>query len=166
VDEFLSRSGLPATLTSPYSFYTNRIYLAELVEAGAALFGARNSVSLTLFWRENEPVSASGTVLPDAFASVNRFRQRGGIVAAGHNLSGSSTLTASVQRTYTLSDDTSIGADGNDIDSTEDVLRVTLTHRLSAATLVAAGARWVDFDSNVLDSFRERAVFASLTHRF
>jgi uncharacterized protein (PEP-CTERM system associated) len=166
VDEFLARAGLPATLTSPYSFYTNRIYVADLVEAGAGLFGARNSVSLTLFWRENEPVTASGNVLPDAFASVNRFRQRGGVVAAGHNLSGSSTVTASVQRTYTLSDDTSIGADGNDIDSTEDVLRVTLTHRLSAATQVAAGARWVDFDSNALDSFREHAVFASLTHRF
>jgi uncharacterized protein (PEP-CTERM system associated) len=166
VDEFLARAGLPAVLTSPYAFYTNQIFVASLVEAGTGLFGVRNAVSLTLFWRENEPVTAGGAVLPDAFATVNNFRQRGGIVAASHILSARSTVTATAQRTYTLSTDTRIQPDGSEIDSTEDVLRLTLTHQLSPATSAAAGVRWVDFDSNVRNSFREHALFASLTHRF
>jgi uncharacterized protein (PEP-CTERM system associated) len=166
VDEFLARSGLPPVLTSPYTFYTNRIYVTSLVEAGAGLFGARNSVSLTVFWRDNEPVTAGGTVLPDTFNVVNRFRQSGGIVAVSHSLSARTVVTASVRRTYTFSDSFT-GSSDNEIESTEDILRVTVTHRLSDDTLVAAGARWVDFDSELpLDSFVERAVFAAINHRF
>lgn len=37
VKQFLERAGLPPTLTQPYSFYTNQIYLAQQVSGSVAL---------------------------------------------------------------------------------------------------------------------------------
>jgi uncharacterized protein (PEP-CTERM system associated) len=162
IDQFLLRSGLPSELTSPFTFYTNRVYIANQVNATATLFGARNAVSLGVFWRENEPVSAGDTGLPDAFTTFGAFEQYGAIISASHNLSALSTATISLVRTYTGSDP----GDGAQVDSTQDTLRITVTRQLSPQTYGAAGARWVEFDSNLANDHREHALFASITHRF
>jgi uncharacterized protein (PEP-CTERM system associated) len=162
IDEFLLRSGFPPELTSPFTFYTNRVYIANQVQATTTVFAARNALSLRLFWRENEPVSAGDSALPDVFTTFNAFEQRGAVLSASHNLSARSTVTVSLLRTYTESD----RSDGQQEDSTQDTFRLTVTHQLSPQTSGAAGARWVEFDSNVGNDYREHALFASITHRF
>jgi uncharacterized protein (PEP-CTERM system associated) len=163
VDEFLLRSGLPPTLIAPYTFYTQQVYVAERIEGTATLFGVRNSIAFTLFWHDNEPVTATGASLPDVFNTTQDFRQQGGIVAATHQLSARTALTFSAQRTYASSKGATSTPENKSI---EDTLRLTMTHRLTPKTLGTIGLRWMDFDSEPSPGFKEHALFAAVAHDF
>jgi uncharacterized protein (PEP-CTERM system associated) len=168
VEDFLISSALPATLDGPLTFYTNRVYLSERVDATAGLFGVRNALTFTLFYRDNEPVSElqDDNPVPEVFTIANRLEQWGGVVAFSHNLTVRTAVTASVRRTYSISTEPVV-AGFTDIDSTEDVYRLTLNNQLGPRTSAVAGLRWVDFDSERPNSsYQERAVFVGISHRF
>jgi uncharacterized protein (PEP-CTERM system associated) len=168
VEDFLISSALPATLDGPLTFYTNRVYLSERVDATAGLFGVRNALTFTLFYRDNEPISElqDDDPVPEVFTIANRLEQWGGVLAFSHNLTVRTAVTASVRRTYSISTEPVV-AGFEDIDSTEDVYRLTLNNQLGPRTSAVAGLRWVDFDSErPSSSYQERAVFVGISHRF
>jgi uncharacterized protein (PEP-CTERM system associated) len=166
VNDFITRSGLPPTLGDPLSFYTNRILVTNSVDFTAGLFGVRNAISFTLFYRENDPVTPAGQTLPDFLVSATALEQRGAVLAATHNITARSALSASVRRTYSVSSNNLV-LNGQDIDSTQDVVRLTLTQQVTPRTHAAAGVRWVNFDSELpSSSYEERAVYVAISHRF
>jgi uncharacterized protein (PEP-CTERM system associated) len=167
VEDFLASSGLPPSLNGPLSFYTNRVYLANRVDASAGLFGVRNALTFALFYRDNEPITPSGEdVIPEVFAFSNRLKQRGGVLTVSHNLSARSAITASVRRTYSESTEL-IASEITQIDATEDVFRLTYNQLLTPKTSAAAGLRWVEFDTERPNSsYDEHAVFVAISHRF
>jgi uncharacterized protein (PEP-CTERM system associated) len=166
VEDFIQRSGLPATLSDPLSFYNNRVVVTNAVDATAGLFGVRNALTFTLFYRKNDPVTAAGQQLPSFLLNNNaELEQRGAILAASHNLSARTAISASVRRTYSVSSPTTFG--GQEIDSTQDVVRVTISDQINPRTGAAAGVRWINFDSEVpSSSYQEHAVYVAISHRF
>jgi uncharacterized protein (PEP-CTERM system associated) len=170
VDEFLQSSGLPATLNGPLTYYTNRVYLWDRVDASAGLFGARNSLTFTAFYRKSRAVSDTtqegNSVLPqDIFAVASQVEQKGGVVAYSHNLSERSALIFSYRRTLTETIDPVPGLPV--FHATEDLYRITLNQRISPSTYGAMGVRYVDFSSDRPNSsYKERAVFVAVSHRF
>jgi uncharacterized protein (PEP-CTERM system associated) len=165
VQQFAERAGLPPTLTQPFSFYTNQIYLAEQVSGSVALLGRRNTIELTVFWQQNEAITASGTILPGALVGSNQFRQRGVTLNVSHQLSALSAVTVSANRLYALSVNPSVTFVGSDPESTQDTIRLGWTHRLSPQTDGSLWLRWVNFDS-VTSPYREHAVLAAIAHSF
>jgi len=163
VKRFLERSGLPPSLTQPYTFYTNQIYLAEQVTGSVALLGRRNTAELTLFWQENEPITTSGDVLPGVLVTFDRLRQRGARLTFSHRLSGFSSVALTANRLYSLTDSGVTSVD--EIDSIEDTVRLSLTHQLSPRSDGSIAVQWVNFNSDV-SPYRELAVTAALAHSF
>ncbi len=165
VNEFLARSGLPATLFGPVAYYTNQIFVGSNISASAGLFGVRDALTLNFFWHKNDPVAATGTPVPDVIALGNRYTDRGVALSASHNFSALLGLTATLSRTYTTSN-APVGAIGT-LESTQNAFRVVATQQLSAATQVLGGFRWIRFDSNLPgNQYNEQALFAAITHRF
>ncbi len=165
VKQFLARAGLPPTLTEPTSFYTNQIYLAEQVSGSVALLGRRNTIDVTVFWQENQPVTASGDVLSGVFLTSDRLRQWGVTLNVSHRVSAFSTVTLHATRLYALSVNPNVAFADADIESTQDTVRLGLTRQLSPKTDASVGLRWSDFDS-VVNPYRELAALAVLGHSF
>jgi uncharacterized protein (PEP-CTERM system associated) len=166
VEDFLQSSGLPATLNGPLTFYTNRIYVFNRVDASIGLFGARNALTFNVFYRESEAVSPTpDNPLPDVFALASRLEQRGAQAAFSHNLDALSAVTFTVRRTLSETTDPLPGLPV--VEATEDLYRLVYNRRLSARTTGAVGLRYVDFDSDRPNtSYEERAVFVAVSHRF
>jgi uncharacterized protein (PEP-CTERM system associated) len=166
VQDFLRSSGLPATLDGPVTYFTNRIYVLNRVDASIGLFGARNALTFNAFYRDSEAVSPTpDDPLPDVFALASRVEQRGAQAALSHNLSARSAVTLSVRRTLTETTDPEPGLPV--VEATENLYRLTYNRWLSARTSGAVGLRYVDFDSDRPNSsYQERAVFVAVSHRF
>ena len=164
VKQFLERAGLPPSLTQPYTFYTNQIYLSEQLAGSFALLGRRNTVELTFFWQDNEPITASGDFLPEALVSANRLQQRGARATFSHRLSGFTTVALTANRLYSLTTSSSAVV-ADEIQSIEDTVRLSLTRRLSPRTDGSIAVQWANFDSDI-SPYRELALSAALAHTF
>lgn len=165
VQQFLTSAGLPPTLTQQYSFYTPQIYLANQVTGSVALLGRRNTIELTLFWQENEPITASGAANPGIVVGFNEFRQQGITLNFSHRLSALSTVTFSANRVYARTTDPTVSFSASRIESTQDALRLSWTRQLGPGTDGSLGVRWVNFDSDV-SPYQELAGIAALIHSF
>jgi uncharacterized protein (PEP-CTERM system associated) len=164
VREFLDRGGLPPTLTEPYTFYTNQVYVAEQVRASVALVGRRSLADLTLFWQQNEPITLSGDPLAGVFATSNRFRQRSASLTLSHRVTPLSSIALVGIRTYAESSIPDAPAAARS-KSTQDTVRLSLTRQLSPDTNASVGLRWASFDGDTL-TYREQAVLLALAHTF
>jgi uncharacterized protein (PEP-CTERM system associated) len=162
VQQFLSAAGLPADLAQSYTFYANQIYLAEQWSGSVALLGRRNTIELTLFWQDNEPISADGSSLPLVIGNADRLRQKGGRAVVTHRLTPSASLSFTASRLYSTS---TAAAGAASFDTTEDTLRLVLSRQLAPRTNGSVGLRWVDSDSDI-GSYRENAIFVSVAHTF
>lgn len=118
-----------------------------------------------MFWQENEPVTASGTILPGVLAASNQFRQRGVTLNVSHRLSALSTVSLNATRLYALSVSPSVALAVPRIESIQDTVRLGLTRQLGQRTDGSLGVRWVNFDSDV-SPYHELAVLAALAHSF
>ena len=167
VEDFLATSGLPPTLNGPVNFFTNRVYTVNRVDAMAGLFGVRNAVTFTLFYRENDPVTTNEVAnVPEIFNFSNKLQQRGGVVEYSYNFDALSALTTSVRRTYSKSTEL-VNTGLTDFTATENVFRIALSRRLTPDTTGAVGLRWVNFDTDRPNSsYDEQAVFVAVSHRF
>jgi uncharacterized protein (PEP-CTERM system associated) len=164
VEDFLLRSGLPSTLLTSQTFYTNQVYVAEQIDGTVTVFGGRNRLWLTLFWDDNEPVTTDAPTLAVALGTAGPFKQHGGIVGFTRDLGPRTAITFSAQRTDSTG--TRTGTAPADAKSTEDTLRVIMHHQLTPKTSAAIGVRWVDFDSDFRSDYRERAAFGGVRHDF
>jgi uncharacterized protein (PEP-CTERM system associated) len=162
VQQLLTAAGLPQTLTQPYTFYANQIYLAEQWSGSVAFVGRRNSVELAIFWQQDKPITAGGVELPILIGSSERLRQQGGRLTLSHKLTPFSSLTLTASRLYSTSD---TGVGQSSLESIEDAVRITLSRRLTPRTTGGVGYRWMNSDSDTTP-YTENALFATLAHTF
>jgi uncharacterized protein (PEP-CTERM system associated) len=170
VRQFLQGTGLPPSLTQPYSFHTNQVYVSEQWTGSVVLLGRRNTVEFTAFWQQNDPV-ATGSAAPPGVTPFTPFRQQGFTLNFSHRLSGFSSVTLSANRLYTQTVDSSALAATSQAKSIQDTVRIGLTHQLGQKTDGSIGLRWVNFDSSgsaslVGPPYQELAVLAALAHSF
>jgi uncharacterized protein (PEP-CTERM system associated) len=161
VREFLDSAGLPPSLTQPYSFYANTIYVSEQWSGSVGFLGRRITADLAVFWQDNSPLSSAGFSAASAFA-YDPFRQMGVTLNFTHRMSRLTSVTLGASRLETKRTGTPAPGLG---DSTQDTTRVGLTHQLGPKTEATVAFRWSNFDS-ATDPYRERAVLAALAHSF
>jgi uncharacterized protein (PEP-CTERM system associated) len=160
VDQFISDRGLPPTLTGPLNLYSQQVLLQESQSATVGLLGARNTVLLTIFNVDTQPIVASGNPLPPALAGATNNRQTGASLLWSHKLSPSLVMDATIERFRTVAND-QLGAKSN-----QTAARLVLSSPLSAKTTLFAGARYQTFSSNVAFAYNETAAFVGFTHTF
>lgn len=163
VRQFMQTAGIPASLSGPVSFYTQRVFLRDGVDASFAILGRRNSITFTAFNVENTRISAdANTLAQDAFLVSERFRQRGFGIHADHRLTPSTSIGATASQTYTRQEQPT------QLDIRNDQYAVNLNHALSAKTAAFAGVsvnRFKTEDPGLADS-DATSVFVGLHHRF
>ena len=163
VERFLLNTGTPAFLASSLAFYTERIFLREAVDGSFAIIGARNSITFTAFYSESTEISPdAAAIFPDPFVLGDRFTQRGFGAQASHRLAPSTSLGASVTRTYTTRDEPIRS------ESRDDYATITLNYTISPKTSALAGVSITHFDTEgtVFSNQDTTSVFIGLTHRF
>jgi len=160
VDNFIQEHGLPPVLTSPVNLYTEQILLAENLNATMGLLGKRNSLFLTAFYLHNEPITGSGSTLPNVSAGGNNNTQTGANLTWTHNLTPLTTLnlTATALRTVANSPLTGTTRQG--------AVSLQASTLVSARTTLRFGARYQVLRSDVTTDYVEGAIFAGLTYTF
>ena len=106
IEQFLAKTGLPATLASPVDFYSPSITLQESVTASVALIGVRNTITFSVFYLKSDAISGTGAVLPPALQFGQNNTQTGGGVSLSHSLTGLTNLTASASYNRTTANTT------------------------------------------------------------
>jgi len=163
VQQFLSRTGLPEFLTQPISFYNNQILLQERVEAAFSLFGARNSLVLTAYWSDQEPITGGGAVLP-GFVNVNQnYVTQGASANYTHQLTGTAGLSLLALRNHTRYRAAFVPGS---VDYT--IFRALFRSRISLRTSWFAGARyqWQDSSNPPYREYREAAIFGGIDYAY
>ncbi len=157
VVQILQNRGLPVDGTVVNGFLTNRPSLQQLQQLSLALIGVRNTVTFTATESSQQPLGlVSG--LTDDFSLSNRVRQRGLGVVWGHQLSGSSSLSLSLNQ----QESTRFTA-GNPDTKTQGAY-LLFTTRLSPHTNVNMTVRRVISDGET--GYNESALTGGLTHAF
>jgi uncharacterized protein (PEP-CTERM system associated) len=163
VRQFMQAAGTPAFLPGPASFYTQRVFLREGVDASFAILGSRNSITFTAFSVENTRISADAiTLAEDAFRLSERFSQRGFGIHADHKLTPSTGIGATVSRNYTRQEQPT------QFESLNDQVAVNLSHAVAAKSTAFAGVsvnRFKTEDPGLAD-LDATSVFVGLNHRF
>lgn len=160
VEDIIARQGLPRTLAGPFNLFSDRILLRRSRSGTVTWTTPRGSVAFNVFDRRDEvPSGDEFALLPGPTAGT--ASQLGAGLRIGHRFTELSTLSGGVSwsRTRDLS---SAGEPG----SRQWTYSLQLDHRLGARTSAFAGARYLEFDSELQNSSRETAVFAGLSHRF
>jgi uncharacterized protein (PEP-CTERM system associated) len=166
VRDFLAGSGLPTSLTQPYTFFTNQVYLSEQWSGSMILTGRRHTIELSVFWQENDSVTDSAALL--GTVPFTPFRQQGFNLSFTRRLSGLTSLTLSANRLYSQTVASDAADEG---ESTQDTLRLALTHQLGQKTDGSLALRWVNFESSGATDlvglpYQETAFIAGFAHRF
>jgi uncharacterized protein (PEP-CTERM system associated) len=161
IDQFLTQTGSPETLSAFTSYYSEQINLVERVSASFALLGVRNSVIFSASWWKSEPfATVSGQPLPPGIAPLNRFTTYGGAINWNYKLTGKSQLASTLSSYYTQS------LDNKDLTSTNSVARIQLNTALTPKTTAGIGARATRFTSTFGSDYTEHAIFAVANHQF
>ncbi len=101
VNNFIDSRGLPSELSSPVNVYTQQITLNQNLSATMGLLGSRNSLFVTVYRYDTQPISGSGVILPPVFGFGNDNTQLGVNVVWSHNLTPLTVLNLAA---YALSD--------------------------------------------------------------
>jgi uncharacterized protein (PEP-CTERM system associated) len=160
VNQFIQDRGLPATLVSPVNVYTEQILLQQYVGGTIGLIGARNTVFMTAYSARNEPIAASGAVLPPLLATGNNNVQNGGTIVWTHQLTPSLSSLFSADGQQTLARGGSVG------NTKQGLVRFVLSTTLTPSTTAFAGARYQALQSDVSSDYIEAAVFVGIGYRF
>ena len=158
VDQLMQSRGLPATLTSPVSLYTEQILLVEQQTATVGLLGARNSIFLSVFNAHNEPITAAGDVLPPSLFSQNANTQTGGSIVWTNRLTQSVNLTASFTLLRTTAN---APLDGR---TDQGYAQVQLSMPITARMTGFVGARYQALASDITADYNEAAAFVGITY--
>ncbi|MGH8850162.1 MAG: TIGR03016 family PEP-CTERM system-associated outer membrane protein [Casimicrobiaceae bacterium] len=160
IDQFIRDRGLPPTLTSALSLYSQQILLQESQSASVGLLGVRNTVLLTIFNVRSEPIAPSGNALPPTLAGATNNRQTGASVLWSHKFTPSLVLDTTIDRFRTVANEPFEGK------TNQTAARIVLSSPLSAKTTVFAGARYQTLNSDVAFDYNETAAFIGFTHTF
>jgi len=160
VNGLIQDRGLPNQLTGPVTLYTQQILLVEDLRATVGLLGARNSVFLTAFYVDSEPIAGSGTPLPPALAFNNNNTQKGVAATWTHNISPAVTLNASLTLLRTTANPPLVGT------TNQGILNVTVYRQVAAETQIFGGARYQKLNSDLATNYTEAAIFAGFYHTF
>jgi uncharacterized protein (PEP-CTERM system associated) len=168
VEQFLTRTGLPPTLTSPVSYYGASVLLTEAANASFAILGMRNALTFTLFYQKQRPITGTGEVVPTPLqGGANDNTQVGGGVGYSHQLTGMTSFVASGsygRTTSNVSEGTFGDAASNDIN-----LSAGLSTRFGPKTTGTAGVTWYSYrPTDVLDGlgYDTYSVYAGVNHTF
>jgi uncharacterized protein (PEP-CTERM system associated) len=95
VQEFIARTGLPASLNAPVNFFSDQLFLRKKWQASVGLQGARNSL-VANFFRETRTALFGSTLLPASgdFAASNAIRSTGGSLAWNWRVTARSAFNA------------------------------------------------------------------------
>ena len=157
VTQVLQDRGVPADGSVVNGFLANRPTLQEYQQLSLALLGVRNTVTLTATENEQQPLGVvSG--LTDDFSLNNRIRQRGFGVVWGHQLTGFSSLSLS------LNQQQSVGFTAGSPDTKTQGAYLLLTSRVSPKTNANMTVRRVISDG--VTSYSESALTGGLSHSF
>ena len=163
VQEFMRQAGLPDTLQSSVTLYTQQAQLATQGTASFALIGLRSVLAFTTYYLKSQVVSgATGTPLPPVAGIINNNNntQVGGAITYSYRL----TLTTSVGATATHF--WSQALPPLTTKSTTDVLQLFATTRFGTRTDGFAGASYSKFDSSAAASYNAATVVVGVAHRF
>jgi uncharacterized protein (PEP-CTERM system associated) len=163
VGDLIARMGLPASLASETSLFSQRVSIVTSRSAMITLVGVRNTFALSAYSNHTQALAdpVFTALIPGAAQDV---LQEGVSFTVSHQLSAVSAvnLTAEAGRTR-----------GRGVDegqrSTQAAGRLQWTRQLAPRTSTFVGARVQDFESNVpgtVADARERAAFVGLAHRF
>jgi uncharacterized protein (PEP-CTERM system associated) len=164
VEQFQRASGTPAFLSNSTAFYTQQVFLYEVVDASFAIIGARNSITFTAYAGESSQISADALgVLPDALLLANIIRQRGFAVYVDHKLTPLTSIGGFASRIYT----DQVQPAG--FPSKNDYFRLLLSYTASPKTTLYTGVALNRYDTeipNFRPNWDSTSVFAGLNHRF
>lgn len=164
VEQFQRASGTPQFLSTSLAFYTQRIFLNEVVNASFAIIGARNAITFTAFSGENRQISADALgILPDALLLAQLIRQRGLGTYVDHKLTPRTTIGARATRIY------SHQLEPADFPTKNDYFSVMLTYLASRKTTLFTGIAVSRFDTDnplFRPNWDSNSVFAGLNHLF
>jgi uncharacterized protein (PEP-CTERM system associated) len=160
VNQFIQDRGLPSALASPVNVYTEQLLLQQYAGATVGLTGVRNTVFVTAYSSRNEPIAASGAILPPLLATGNNNLQTGVTLVWTHQLSPRLSTLVSADAQQTLAKGGSVG------DTTQGLVRFVLTTALNPNTTAFAGARYQALHSNVSSDYNEVGVFVGFGYRF
>ncbi|MBN8517510.1 MAG: TIGR03016 family PEP-CTERM system-associated outer membrane protein [Candidatus Accumulibacter sp.] len=165
VSQVLQGRGIPADGTVVNGYLTNRPSLQESQQLSLALLGVRNSVTLNATESKQQPLGLVNG-LTDDFSLANQITQRGFGIIWGHQLSGLSSLSLS------LNQQRSISARSGQSDTRTQGAYLLLTTRISPKTQANIGARRVVSDGGAISSgglgagYTENALTGTLSHSF
>lgn len=159
VDQVLQGRGVPADGTVVNGFLTNRPSLQKLQQVSYALLGARNTLTFSATESQQQPLGVvSG--LTDDYSLANEVTQRGFGVIWGHQLTGHSSLSLSLNEQRSLAKGT------NAVDTKTQGAYLLFSTRLSPKTQANIGARHVISDGRVNADYTESALTGALSHSF
>jgi uncharacterized protein (PEP-CTERM system associated) len=164
VEQFQRASGTPEFLANSIAFYTQTVFLNEIVDASFAIIGARNSITFTAYAGETSQISADALgILPDALLLASVIRQRGFATYVDHKLTPLTTIGARAMRVY------SDQVQPVSFPSKNDYLNVLLTYTASPRTTLFTGIAASRYDTDnplFRPNWDSNSVFAGLNHRF
>jgi uncharacterized protein (PEP-CTERM system associated) len=160
VNQFIQQTGLPPTLLTPYSYYTNSVALVQQATASLAFLGAHNSVILSVFYVDSQNIVQPGVALPTPLVNNSDFTSWGPSASFSHDLSPKSKLNLLATWIETKSNVQPF------IESTSAYVRLSVSTQLGPKTNGTVGVYRNRFASSVAPTAVQNAVFAALDHVF
>jgi len=154
---FLQANGIKPATTAIGGFLTSALSLSNQQQVSFALFGVRNTISLTATRGSNTRLDTA-SVAADDLSTSSVVRQNGLIVNFSHRFTPNSTLNVVAAR------QNASGSAGQAGTSTKSV-NVNLSTRLSKQATASIGARRVVFDSSTAP-YTETAVLGNVNVQF
>ena len=159
VNQILQGRGVPTDGSVVNGYLTNRPSLQTLQQISYALLGVRNTLTFNASESQQQPLGVvSG--LTDDYSLANEVTQRGFGVIWGHQLTGLSSLSLS------LNQQRSLAKGSGAVDSKTTGAYLLFTTSLGPRTNANVGARHVISDGGVNADYTESALTASLSHAF
>jgi uncharacterized protein (PEP-CTERM system associated) len=126
------------------------------------LLGSRNSLFVTVYRYQTEPISGSGQILPPVFGFDNDNTQLGVSLNWSHNLTPLTVLNLATYA-YRTEGNGPLG-----LTTDQGAARLAITTPLSPNTSVFAGLRYQKLNSDVpgISDYTESAAFAGISHFF
>jgi uncharacterized protein (PEP-CTERM system associated) len=154
----LEETGISETSALSSNFFTTRPFIFRNAVASFALLGATNTITFTINRREQRSFGVS--IAGEGSLADEDFRQRGFDANLAHKLSPLTTLTLAA--TSLRTEDLKIAARR----SRQYFYSLFLSSRIGPRTSASFGIRRTDFNSSTaLDSYRENAIFGSVSIR-
>jgi len=159
VTEILQGRGVPADGAAVNGYLNNRATLQQLQQLSFALLGVRNTVTFNATENKQQPLGLVNN-LTDDYSLANEVTQRGFGVIWGHQLTGLSSFSLSLNQQRSLSDRSAVS------DSKTKGAYLLFTTQVGPKTQANVGARWVVSDGGLNAEYTEGALTAALSYSF